>query len=155
MTIEITAEIKSFWNSFISKNPSLNHLSSYKYEAFNFGDSKKMADEIGKLVLSGKKTATSSLLKAYAGYEDELPKIADYSILCDGDERPIAITYTTSLSLVPFLSVDQKHAFLEGEGDRTLDFWRTEHLEFFNRNYPNFTEKDLVICEQFEVVFSA
>ena len=153
MTIKITPEIKSFWNSFISKNPSLEYLSNYKYEAFNFGDSKKMADEIGELVLAGKKIATSSLLRAYSGYEDELPKIADYSVLCDGNECPIGVTYTTDLRLVPFIEVGEQHAYEEGEGDRTLKFWRKEHLEFFQRNYPGFVETDLVICERFQVVF--
>ncbi|EKK20138.1 hypothetical protein B807_1085 [Fructilactobacillus florum 2F] len=33
--------------------------------------------------------------------------------------------------MVDYLAVDATHAFAEGEGDRTLQAWRTAHDRFF------------------------
>jgi len=47
----------------------------------------------------------------------------------------------------------------EGEGDRTLEYWRSVHEPFFKEelaaiNQP-FDGRTKVVCEEFEVVFSS
>jgi uncharacterized protein YhfF len=45
----------------------------------------------------------------------------------------------------------------EGEGDKTLSFWRKVHRKFFTQELKaynkKFSEEMLVICEEFEVVY--
>lgn len=152
MSIKISQEIKSYWDSFIGNNKNLSHLIDFKFEAWSFGNTKEMADELGQLVLDGKKTATCSLLRAYRGYENEIPRVGVYSILCDGDEKPICVVFLTDTWICKYNEVTEKHAYEEGEGDRSLEYWKEAHLEFFS-GYEGFREEDELVCERFRVVY--
>ncbi|MFC4652532.1 ASCH domain-containing protein [Lactococcus nasutitermitis] len=117
-----------------------------------FGDSKGMADELAELVLAGKKTATAS---AVAGYEeDEEFPAADgkLDLLLDGDENPVAILRNIKVERVIFSEVSKEQAFKEGEGDRTLAYWRRVHKEFW-RAFDLFSPDMEVLTEEFEVVY--
>jgi uncharacterized protein YhfF len=151
MSIEITKEISNFWSDFINKNDDLDYLKEYKIDAWSFGNTPEMANELVALVLEGKKTATSSLLRAYQGYEDEIPRVGVYSVICDGSNRPKCVVFYTNTSVCRFNEVTEQHAYEEGEGDRSLDYWRKAHHEFFS-NYGNFKESENILCERFEVV---
>ena len=57
-----------------------------------------------------------------------------------------------------YLEVDAKHAYLEGEGDRSLAYWRTVHHAFFVKAYQSeghvFDEKNAnMLLETFHVVY--
>jgi uncharacterized protein YhfF len=152
MSILISDEIKVFWNNFIQENPKLNYLKDYKIDIWSFGNTPEMADELGKLVLEGKKTATCSLLRAYQGYENEIPRVGVYSLICDGREKPMCIVFYTDTFICKFNEVSEKHAYEEGEGDRTLDYWKKVHLKFFT-SYGDFHEDENLLCERFKVVY--
>ena len=151
MSIKISPEIKNYWDEFIQTLDSHKHLQDFKFEAWSFGNTKEMADELGSLVLEGKKTATCSLLRAYEGYEDEIPRVGVYSVLCDGNEKPIAIIQVTHVWICGYNEVTEQHAYQEGEGDRSLDYWKQAHHKFFS-TYPGFHEEDELICERFKVI---
>jgi uncharacterized protein YhfF len=152
MSIKITDELKQYWLSFIDENNNLEHLKDLKFEAWSFGNTKEMADELGKLVVKGKKTATCSLLRAFQGYEDEIPRVGVYSLLCDGNEKPLCIVFLTDTWICKYNEVDEKHAYEEGEGDRSLEYWKKAHQDFFSQ-YEGFHEDDELVCERFKVVF--
>ena len=151
MTIKINNDIKEFWKRFI-KDSKLTHLADYQFEAWSFGNTKELADELGALVVEGKKTATCSLLRAYLGEEDEIPRVGVYSVLCDGAELPLCIVFLTHTWVCQYNEVTEKHAFEEGEGDRSLSHWKRVHKEFFSQ-YDGFHEEDQLICERFKVVY--
>ncbi len=152
MSIKITEEIKNYWLKFINQREDLFHLKDYKFEAWSFGNSKELADELGQLVLEGKKTATCSLLRAYNGFENEIPRVGVYSVLCNGDEIPICIVFLTDTWVCKYNEVTEKHAFEEGEGDRSLEHWKEVHQQFFSQ-YDGFHEEDDLICERFKVIY--
>jgi uncharacterized protein YhfF len=150
VSLKITKEIQNYWNYFIEKN-ELPQLLEFKFEAWSFGNTKAMADELGLLVLEGKKTATCSLLRAYQGDEDEIPRVGVYSVLCDGNEKPICVTFLTDTWICKYNEVSKKHAYEEGEGDRTLEHWKKVHHEFFSES-GDFKEDEELICERMKVV---
>ena len=51
----------------------------------------------------------------------------------------------------------KEHAFKEGEGDRSLEYWREVHKKFFRECLEEygleFSENMKVVCEEFEVVY--
>ena len=61
----VTEEVKVFWNNFINKNPNLDYLKKQTIDAWSFGNTPEMADDLLALVLAGKKVATCCLLRAY------------------------------------------------------------------------------------------
>ena len=56
----IDTPLEQFWQNFLQSHPHLK-ATGY-YEAFAFGNTKQMANELATLVVSGVKTAISSLL---------------------------------------------------------------------------------------------
>ena len=120
--------------------------------AYAFGDSEEMAEDLLALVLSGKKSATSSLYRDY-NLAIELPKIGDYFILTDGKAIPKAVIRTSKLEIQRFLDVDEDVAKAEGEGDLSLNYWRKAHQEFFKRQNSDFSESDLILTEYFELIW--
>ena len=61
------------------------------------------------------------------------------------------------VSLVAYNQVSAEHAYLEGEGDRSLSYWRRVHREAFTPDYQEagkeFDENGLIVLEQFQVVY--
>ncbi|TFH31677.1 MAG: ASCH domain-containing protein, partial [Anaerolineales bacterium] len=53
--------------------------------------------------------------------------------------------------------VDEEQAYLEGEGDRSLAYWRDVHWNFFSRECAQIgrepSEHMPVLCERFKLVF--
>ncbi len=62
-----------------------------------------------------------------------------------------------TLATVPFSEVDAEFAAAEGEGDRSLDYWREGHWYYFTIELEAFgrqPELDMpLVCERFEVVY--
>jgi uncharacterized protein YhfF len=122
---------------------------------FSFGDSKRLADELAALVRQGIKTATCSALIGYEKDQIQLPQKGDLSIVLDGSGNPVLVIETLSVVILPFNEVSEQFAFEEGEGDRSLAYWRMAHENYFRRNHfenRTFDETMLLVCERFKVV---
>jgi uncharacterized protein YhfF len=74
----------------------------------------------------------------------------------DGAGHPRALIETTEVVVVPFDEVDEEHAFLEGEGDRTLAHWRDVHEGFFTEHAARggFATDMPVVLERFRVLYA-
>ena len=122
--------------------------------AWSFGATPEQADELLELVLAGTKTATASALWDYEAEGEPLPEVGGLSILLDGRGHPRALVATTDVRVVPFSEVDEEHAWLEGEGDRSLDHWREAHERFFTEVCSRGFVPDMpVVMERFTVAY--
>ena len=149
--------VETFWQSFLVMLEERGDAIPEAYEAWSFGDSPEMADVLGSLVLEGTKTATASLVWVYEMEGEPLPQVGDYSIILDGQGKPLCIIRTTNVSIRPFDEVNEEQAYLEGEGDRSLAFWRKVHWRFFSRECKTLncepSQKMPILCEHFQRVF--
>ena len=114
--------------------------------SFAFGDSAALADELLELVLKGTKTATCST-------EDEpnISKPGERWIVLDGRGDPKCVIETIEVTFRHYNEVDAKFAFDEGEGDRSLSYWREAHRRYFGRA-GKFSEDMMLMCERFRLV---
>lgn len=148
------SQIESFWQRFLT---SFNFSSQITYEAWSFGDSPEMADELLGLVLEGIKTATASAFIVYECDREPIPEVGSYSICLDGNDVPRCVIQTVAVKTVPFKEISPEDAYQEGEGDRSLAYWRRVHQDFWERElvgYPvTFSEDLLVVYEEFKVVY--
>jgi uncharacterized protein YhfF len=124
-----------------------------------FCDNKEDADKLAELVLKGKKTATCSLKYYYDNEMDVInPTVGHLMVVTDFSGTPICIIKTVSVNLVNYCDVSAEYAFLEGEGDGSLAYWRRVHWDFFSKQCNisgfEFNEKMELYLEQFEVVYS-
>ena len=142
---------KQLWDEFIKKHPEYKNET---YVAWKYG---AVADELADLTVKEIKTATSSAYELYALEKEPLPKIGEWNIILDSIDHAICITRTTRVYIVPYNEVTSDHAFKEGEGDRSLTYWRAVHKDFYSKEYKenglNFKETMPVVCEEFELVY--
>ncbi len=128
-------------------------------EAWGFGDSPELADELGALVKQGIKTATADLVWVVEFEGRSIPKAGDYSIILDGAGDPLCIIQTTEVTVRPYEEVPADFAYDEGEGDRSLAYWREAHWRYFNRRCADIGKKPTmtmaVICERFRLVYKS
>lgn len=114
-------------------------------------------DHLADLVLRGVKTGTASAYPLYAHYGEDLPEADQYDVILDGQGQAVCVIKTTKVYVTPFNEVTAEHAFEEGEGDRSLTYWRQVHEEVFSQWLEEagltFSEDMLVVCEEFEVVY--
>ena len=98
---------REMWLLFKKKNS----INTDTYEVWAFGDE---PDELARLVLEGKKTATASVYDLY-GYDNEpLPKAGEYSVIIDSQDRAVCVIRDTEVAIVPFKDVDDEQAYREG-----------------------------------------
>ena len=125
-----------------------------EYEAYSFG---VYPDELAELVLKGLKTATSSAYDLYIAENEELPKENDYSIILDSNDNALCIIKNTKVYIKRFDEIDEDYAYKEGEGDKSLNYWRKVHEEFFRNELKSinkeFDHKMKVVCEEFELIY--
>ena len=124
--------------------------------AWAFGATPDEADALLALVLAGDKTATAGALWDYEADGEDLPEPGALAIVTDGRGIPHALISTTQVDVVPFDEVSAEHAFLEGEGDRSLATWRQVHERFFTDNavHDRGFQPDMpVVLQRFTVLY--
>ena len=90
-------------------------------------------DGLASLVLRGEKTGTSSAYDLYQLEGEPLPQPGKYDVLLNGREEAVCILRTTKVYVTPFDAVTAGHARKEGEGDKSLGYWRQVHEAFFTQ----------------------
>lgn len=125
-----------------------------EYDAWEFGGP---SNKLAGLVYKGEKKATTSAFELYELDNEPIPKVGDLSIILNQDGYAVCIIKDTCVEVKRFEEVDENFAFLEGEGDKSLTYWRDVHTEFLKSELSevskSFTDKTPVVCETFEVVF--
>lgn len=124
-------------------------------ESDQFGDTANMADELLALVMNGTKRATCCLARDFSS--EARPKPGDHWIITDGKGCAACIIKTTEVELVRICDVTIDFAFTEGEGDKSLTYWKREHDAYFTRHASKegftYDDKMIGICETFEKVW--
>ncbi|MBD8606688.1 ASCH domain-containing protein [Aeromicrobium sp. CFBP 8757] len=157
-------EIDAFWTAARHQtrtNPVPGYLGTYSAEAlappaWAFGATPEHAEELLALVLAGTKTATSSALWDFEHDGEPMPQVGDLAIILDGEERPRALIEIVRVDVVPFDEVDAEHAHLEGEGDRSYEYWRDVHQRYFDLHSTNgrgFSPSMPVVLERFRLLY--
>jgi uncharacterized protein YhfF len=114
-------------------------------DRFSFGDSPALADELA-VVLARRKRATCRAVS-----DGPITSVGKRMVMLDGTGIPRAVLETVELVQRQFGEIDEAFAFDEGEGDRTLTYWRTAHQRYFERQ-GTFSPDMLLYCERFRLV---
>ncbi|HEY5727030.1 MAG TPA: ASCH domain-containing protein [Acidimicrobiia bacterium] len=144
-----TDPVETFWERFSTATGV-----TADYDAWSFGDedSPDLADELAWLVLHGPKRATTCLYED-AVADGDMPTRGAYSVVLDGSGGPVCVIRTTEVDIRPFGEVDDAYAWDEGEGDRSLAFWRQAHIDFFAQNGHSIEDDTLVVLERFDLLW--
>jgi len=147
--------VKVLWNSFLEKN--LDNINKEIPISFYFCDNKKDADECAELVVKGIKRATATSLWWFEKNNEILPKIGDQYIVTDWSGNAKAVIETTKIKQVTYNKITSEFAEIEGEGDKSLEYWKRVHKDYYTREMEPFNEQFdenmIIVCEQFKIVY--
>lgn len=143
-------EVETFWREFADAS---DVKAPYTAWAFGTEIDREMQTELGTLVRDGPKRATAGVLAEYEIEGEALPQVGDYSVILDGRGEPLCIIQTTRVEVRPFGEVDADFAWTEGEGDRTLEWWREAHIGFYDRVGLAVSDDTLMVLERFDLVW--
>lgn len=149
------ASARDLWGDFLDSH--LEYAFADAPRVTHFCDNEKDANQCLKLVLKGVKRATSHSLLGLQYRNERLPKIGDFTIVTDWNGNARCIVRTVAVRLKPFFSIRSSYAKIEGEGDKSLDYWKKSHWEYYTRELEPFGRKPvdsmIVVCELFEKVY--
>lgn len=141
---------EQLWNEYKTINPAIGD----DIDAWAFGVE---PDQLADLVLKGEKTATASAYDLYQIDGEPIPQAGTFDVILDGQGQAVCIIKVTKVAVVPFNQVSAEHAFKEGEGDKSLAYWRKVHEEFFTEWMAEaglaFSEERSVVLEEFCKVY--
>jgi uncharacterized protein YhfF len=103
-----------------------------------------MEERLAALVVAGRKRAT--VWDASEGNPTEPGK----RWVVTAGERPVAVIETVTVHRCSFSNIDADFAFEEGEGDRSLTFWKAVHETFF-KTAGYFAPDMMLWCETFRL----
>lgn len=150
------ASAQKLWSNFLENYPEFAVKDSPI--AFHFCDNEKEANICANLVCQNIKQATSSSLLGIQLRREELPKVGDFAVVTDWDGTARCIIRTTSVKLIPYFNICEKHVQLEGEGDKSLEYWQKTHWNHFTRELAAFEKTPhssmIVVFETFEKLWS-
>lgn len=149
--------IEQYWQAYLDMLPVDSATRFQQYEAQQWGDNSALADELGQLIVAGTKTADCSAVWEWEAEGTSPPELGAKTIVLDGNDEPLCIIETTEITIRPYGGVDAQFAYDEGEGDRSLGYWREAHWQYFSRVLPKIGREPamdmLLVCERFKVVY--
>jgi uncharacterized protein YhfF len=142
--------IEEYWAEFVATTGI-----DGQHESWAFGDLSlpDLATKLALLVRDGPKRATAGLVAEFEPEDDPVPSVGDLSIVLDGHGGPVCVIRTTQVEIRRFGDVDEAFAWDEGEGDRTLAWWRRAHIRFFERFGTSVDENTPMVLERFELLW--
>lgn len=149
------SKIDTYWNEFQDKHPAYLHVGIPL--SYHFCDNEKDADECAELVCSGIKQATTHSLSWLHINNEKMPAEGDLAIVTDWNGNPVAVTKTTKVEIVQFKDITPEYAFIEGEGDKSLSYWKEVHWAYYTRELCEYNLKPTLdmelVCEYFETIW--
>ncbi|WP_314244713.1 ASCH domain-containing protein [Empedobacter tilapiae] len=144
-----------YWRNFQENN--IEYKKTSQPQSFYFCDNKKDADECAELVVKKIKQATSPSVWWFKKFNEPFPKVGDVAIVTNWKGNPKAIIRTTKVEIVKYKSITPEYALIEGEGDKTLEYWKKVHWIYYQNEMKEFNEfptEDMeIVCEYFKIIW--
>ena len=141
------------WNAFCAEHSP----GKDDYAVWYFGDNETDANELVQLVLDGTKRGTASALWAHEADGEAVPRPGELAVVTNWLGEAQCIIRTTAVEIVPYKDVSEDFAAIEGEGDKSLRYWRELHWPYFGREMQrigrSLTDSIPIVCHQFERLF--
>lgn len=149
---------QAYLNSYLDKLDPEVRESYTSYSSGHFCNDEYNANNCAALILKGQKTATCSMEYWYSQKGEPMPAPADLHVVTNWSGEPVCIIEVTSVVTSRYIDVTPEFAHAEGEGDRSLEWWRKAHWQFFTKECEELeiepTETMLLVLERFKVVHS-
>lgn len=153
---EIDPTVYVMWEDYGQAHPEVK--SEGMPESWFFHDNQKDADRLAKLVIDGKKRASSGLYKWYEDAGADLPAVGTKHIITNFDGTAQAIIEIVQVDTIPFKQISEAYAAMDmGTEEEPLPKWKKAHRVFFESTFEDgpetFSEDMPVVCETFKTIW--
>ncbi|MCM4171784.1 ASCH domain-containing protein [Arenibacter sp. TNZ] len=149
------ASARNMWGDFLDAHLEFAFVEAPK--VLHFSDNEQDADHFVGLIIKDIKKATSFSLLGLQNRKEPLPKIGAFMIITDWNGKAKCIIRTTAVKLKPFFSITKDYVQLEGMGDKSLEYWKKYHWDYFTRELAPYDrvprDSTIVVCVEFEKVY--
>jgi uncharacterized protein YhfF len=149
--------VNQYWTDYQNSLPESERDPENKFVAEQWGDNDKLAEDLSRLIVAGTKTASCSSLWEHEFDGSPIPVKGTKTIVLNGKKEPVCIVETVDVQTRKFDEIDEAFASMEGEGDRSLEYWRKAHWSFFTRVLKKTGKEPAMdmplVCEKFKVVY--
>ena len=147
--------VESLWNAFLKENPN-NRLKKTP-SSFYFCDNEKDADECASLVVKEIKKATATSLWWYKKSNKTLPNVGNQFVVTNWNGYAKAVIEIIKTEKIPYNQITAEFAEIEGEGDKSLEYWKRVHKAYYKREMEphgdKFDENMIIVCEYFKTIY--
>lgn len=147
--------VERLWSAFLKENPN-NRIKNTPL-SFYFCDNEKDADECAELVVKGIKQATATSLWWFEKNNETLPKVGDQYVVTNWNGYAKAVIETIKIEQIPYNQITSEFAAVEGEGDKSLEYWKRVHEAYYKREIEpygdKFDENMIIVCEYFKTIY--
>ncbi|WP_100754562.1 ASCH domain-containing protein [Vibrio salilacus] len=148
---------QTYLNEYLSSLPSEIAKKHTSFSADYFCADEYNANVCADLILRGEKRASCSLEYWYSHEGEPMPEVGHLQVVTNWDGKPVCIIELTSVNKCKYSDVTAEFAAEEGEGDKSLNWWREAHWKFFSLECDELgikpTEDMLLVLERFRVVY--
>ena len=147
--------VENLWRAFLKDNPN-NRIKKTPL-SFYFCDNEKDADECAELVVKGIKQATATSLWWYEKNNEMLPKVGEQYVVTNWNGSAKAVIEIIKMEQIPYKQITDEFAEIEGEGDKSLAYWKRVHEAYYKREIEphgdKFDENMILVCEYFKTIY--
>jgi uncharacterized protein YhfF len=148
------SSVLNLWNRFTRQHRQYKNSSIPNH--FYFCDNEHDANTCAELVVQNIKQATAPSIWWYEYHNEPMPKAWHFIYRNRiGMVRQKPLLKVTELEQIRFKDVGEAFAYTEGEGDRSLAYWRKVHRAYYTREMEKagarFNENMLISCEYFKL----
>ncbi|EOC1819782.1 ASCH domain-containing protein [Vibrio parahaemolyticus] len=148
---------QTYLSKYLNSLPSETAKNYTSFSSDYFCADEYNANACADLILRGEKRASCSLEYWYSQKGELMPEVGHLQVVTDWDGKPICIIELTSVTKCKYCDVTAEFATEEGEGDKSLSWWRKAHWKFFSLECDELgikpTEDMFLILERFKVVY--
>ena len=156
--VKIPDHIKIFWHGFLNSDSCPNNANDLFQASYQIGSDEHDANEGAKLILSGEKIATSTLLWYLEENDEPLPKVGDLCVIEGGSGKPVCVVQITWVKTIRFGDVDARFARDYSETDGSLEEWYSVFRGYYSVECTAMnrvlTDETPLVCERFQVIYS-
>ncbi len=143
----LTPDQAAFWAAFLASPTAPPDAGARFHSVFAIGSG---SDAGAALILSGVKTATSSLPAEFEGTTPPIP--GSLSLLTGAAGRPMGIIETLSITALPLAQMDDAFRIAYAEWPDQASFERGM-IEWYQGLDPNFTADTPLLAERFRLIW--
>lgn len=143
----LTPDQADFWSAFLASPTAPADAEARFHSVFAIGSG---SDAGAALILSGVKTATSSLPSEFQGIAPPIP--GSLSLLAGAAGRPMGIIETLSITALPLNQMDDSFRVAYAEWPDQASFVEGM-IEWYQGVDPDFTAETPLLAERFRVIW--